>query len=152
MAISRLPNVSKIWQFDVNTAAAIGESTVVNNQKTFFAIKQAMIGFSSNPWTVLSSSDGTTADSTDNWLISTDLVWSTGNHSWIVLTKPTTGSQLLLSLDRSNSGTFIASWSPDGLYTGGTISVDPTATDQVTISTFSSWNGTLASYSSWVHV
>jgi len=152
MAISRLPNVSKIWQLDVNIVAATGGTTLANDQNTFFAIKNSLVSFSSNPWIVISSSDSVTADSSDNWTVSTDLIWSFGNHSWIVLEKPTTGSQLLLSLDRSTSSTFVASWSPGGLYTGGSISVDPTATDQVTISSFSQWNGGLTSYSSWVHV
>jgi hypothetical protein len=88
----------------------------------------------------------------DTWIDYTDLVWSTGNHSWVILEKPTTGSQLLVSLDRASSRDVLMSWSPQGLYTGGTISVDPTASDQVTIQAFGNWNGGLSVYNSWVHV
>ncbi|MAE87660.1 MAG: hypothetical protein CMB80_33310, partial [Flammeovirgaceae bacterium] len=152
MVTPRLPTVTQTWQLDVNNAAARDINQTDNNRKTMFAIKNALVSFSSNPWTVNSSSDGASAGASDLWIDSDDLIWSTGNHSWIVLTKPTTGSQILISCDRSGTNDILMSWSPGGLYTGGTISVDPTATDQVTIQISGTWNGNLSTYYSWVHV
>lgn len=152
MATPRLPSLVRTWQLDVNNIAAINVSATDNNRRTMFAIKNTLVNFSSNPWIVHSSSDSSTAGASDLWIDKDDIVWSTGNHSWIVLTKPTTGSQILISCDQASTVDLLMSWSPGGLYTGGTISVDPTATDQVTIQSSGNWNGGLTTYNSWVHV
>jgi hypothetical protein len=152
MVTPRLPALTQNWQLDTNNPAAVGESELVNNRKTLFAIKDSFVNFSSNPWIVNSSSDSVAAATADLWIDFNDLIWSTGNHSWIVLEKPTTGSQLLISLDVTSSRDMLISWSPTGVYTGGSISVDPTASDQITLQASGEWNGNLSVYNSRVHV
>lgn len=152
MVTPQLPVLVFDWQFDINNAAAIDISTLDNNQKTLFAIKDALVSFTFASWTVALSSDSVSSGSSDLWVNSGDIVWNTGNHSWIVLRKPTTGSQVLISCDQANSEDLIMSWSPGGLFTGGTISTDPTATDQVTLQASGNWCGGLTSFYSFVHV
>lgn len=152
MATPRLPSLTKTWQLDVNNVAARDVSTIDNDRRTMFTIKDTLVNFAQSPWVVHSSSDSVTAGASDLWVDKDDIIWSTGNHSWIVLTKPTTGSQILISCDQALTSDLIISWSPGGLYTGGSISVDPTATDQVTLQASGNWNGGLTSYNSWVHV
>jgi hypothetical protein len=88
----------------------------------------------------------------DTWNTYTDIVWSTGNYSWIILQKPTTGSQLLIDCERSSSRDLRMYWSPNGNYVGGDITTKPTASDEVTLQTSGPWNGNLSVYGSWVHV
>ena len=93
---------------------------------------------------VVSSSDSSTADATDNWSTSTDLVWNTGAHSWIVIQfdSITTGVQLCIDLSRayssSETGTILIS--ADG-FTGGTTTNRPTASDEAAVVTDSNWGG-----------
>jgi len=152
MVKSRLPNIEKSWQTSVNNVAAKQETELVNNQKTLFTIKEKLVNFSRNPWTVVRSSDSVSATAADTWLNYTDIVWSSGNYSWIVLKKPTTGSQLLIDCERSTSRDLRMYWSPGGNYVGGSITTKPTATDEVTLQLSGNWNGNLSVFTSWVHV
>jgi len=148
---SRLPQVSKIWQINANVLAAKSESTLINNQNTLFTIKDILVNFNSNPWTIVRSSDSVGVADFDLWVDYSDIIWSTGNYSWIILQKPTTNSQILIDCERASSVDLRMYWSPDGLYTGGDITNKPTATDEVTLQSSGNWNGNLSSYSSWVH-
>jgi hypothetical protein len=127
-----VPTLSKTYQFNVNNAVP-SQVEATFYQALVHGIKTAMIGFATLPWTVVSSSDSVTADASDNWTATTDLVWSTGNHSWIVLQQGAGGGQLCIDLDyvitSSERAYFI--WSAGGNFTGGTISARPTASDEI---------------------
>lgn len=74
---------------------ALQNSTVYRLQALLWELKDALV----NPtlggvWTVLASSDGTTANTNDNWIDPTDAVHgtsSTGARGWILLKSPTGG-------------------------------------------------------------
>jgi hypothetical protein len=152
MLTPNIPQVQNSWQINSNNFSARFNNTLADNQDILFNIKNILVSFSSNPWTVVSSSNSVTASVGDNWNSSTDIVWSTGNHSWIVLQKPTTNTQILLSADRASSTELIIQWSPDGYFTGGTVSTDPTATDSITITSGGNWDGGQSSRYGFVHV
>lgn len=133
------------WHFDVNIASG-GVSVVADAQETLFYVKEAMTGNTGCPvpWTVAGSSDGTTGamDSVDRWTGPGDLLWApsastTTPVGWIVL-ESVNADQLLLSC-RASSAFFFGRylkivWSPSGGFTGGSSTVDPTATDEIFMS------------------
>jgi len=127
-----LPTLSKTWQFNVNNTE-VSAAELTWHQTTLYNMKTAMIGFASNPWTVVGSSDSTAAsmDATDRWSSSANLVWGTGVHSWIVLAN-STGAQLCFDLKYTSSNPQDADiyFSVGGNFTGGTTSARPTAADE----------------------
>lgn len=73
-----------------------------------FAIKDALVNFFVNPWTVVGSSDGVNSsmDGTDRWVNSGDVVYPTNSldpHSWIVLQQTAIGAtfQIILATDKT---------------------------------------------------
>jgi hypothetical protein len=135
-----LPTLSKTWQFDINQD--INYSTNLGTaQAAMFAIKESFIGFASNPWTVISSSNGTTASAADNWASSADLTWtyaaSGAVRSWIVLEQDgiSAGFQICIHLFRNSTNSNIQQFieivvSPATGFTGGTTTARPTAADE----------------------
>lgn len=87
-----------------------------------------------NPWTVVSSSNGTVAGVGDNWASDADAntgVSSTGARSWIVL-QNASGMQILIDyVTGGNADTAQFRMSPRGLFIGGTTTARPTATDEI---------------------
>lgn len=136
--MTAVPSVAKTYQFDVNNVIP-SQAELPFYQALVHGIKEAMIGFATLPWTVVSSSDSVTADATDNWSATTDLVWASGAsaHSWIVLQQGAGGGQLCIDLNYAVSNVEKAEfrWSAGGNFTGGTVNARPTATDEIDIST-----------------
>ncbi len=131
-----LPTVVKTWQFNVNNTE-VSASELIWHQTLLYNLKTALIGFASNAWTVLHSSDGTTADATDRWASAANLIWSTGNHSWIII-QNVDGVEVLIDLDYTSANVEDAYiyMSVAAGFTGTTsVSVRPTATDEVDIRT-----------------
>jgi hypothetical protein len=143
-----LPSPVKTWQYDVNNIAT-SEANLPWHQKILLAIKNAMIGFGSNAWSVAGSSDSSSFDmvGTDYWSAYTDLVWdAAGNpHSWIVL-ENVDSVQICFDLAYASTlpermNTFM---SPSGAFAGGSVTARPTAGDEINInvdSPFYSWMG-----------
>jgi hypothetical protein len=134
-----LPTLKNVWQQASTTIAAAGSTTNTCKDGLLFLIN-SLTGFSSNPWTVVGSSNGVTAgmDGVNRWSARADLVWNTvGARSWIVL-ENSLGHQFCISLSQSSAS--VSNWTPlmslSGVFTGSSISADPTATD--------SWNPTTA--------
>ena len=94
-----LPTLLKTWQFNVNNII-VSQDEDTSYPEALFTIKEALTGFASNPWTVVASSDGSTADETDRWIDQGDVNWGTGAHSWIVL-QNVNGQQILFDPDYS---------------------------------------------------
>lgn len=143
-----LPTVQKTYQFNINQATSgtnFGGATAFHQEyeDTLLAIKNSMKGFALSPWTVVGSSDSTTAgmDAVDRWTDHTKLVWNNaGVRSWIVLKQTGivsagSGFQICIHCNPLSGGGFadtnisiIASASAG--FTGGSTSARPTATDE----------------------
>lgn len=129
-----LPTKEKTWQFTLNQTIPIADTPLIQSQKILWAIKEAMKGFASNPWVVVSSSNSSSAGVGDNWTTFANVVFNSGNHSWIVLQQDgiATGFQLLIDNNSAAIGypsNFYVS--PSAGFTGGNISTRPTATDEL---------------------
>lgn len=141
-----LVNHELIWQFDVNQVIT-GATSAANNGSLLFSIKESLKNFSINPWTVVGSSNASTAgiDGVDRWVTAGNLVWASGNRSWIILKQTGLSSnfQLLIALNDTLSYEIgIIQISPSAGFTGGTIGANPTATDAVTLTAASTnWGG-----------
>jgi hypothetical protein len=128
----RFPVLQKRWQVEANIAGASGAGNLQDHQETLLAIKDALVGFATLPWTVSQSSDSTAVDSSDLWDTYTDLVWAAAApHSWIVLQHPVRPSQVMFDLDNAAPRKLHFYWSPSGGFSGGTISARPTASDEI---------------------
>jgi hypothetical protein len=144
-----LPTLSKTWQHSVNnTISATGTySTTCRN--AMFSIKNALVTFATNPWTVVNSTAGTggAPAGTDTWLANTNLIGNTAgsNHSWIRLrqTGIATNFELVIDCTSSNfsQGTIVISPSA-GFVTGGTATNRPTASDEIVLISNSTWMST----------
>lgn len=136
-----LPTVEKTWQYNVNQVDAPGASALENSQKLMYRIKTTLTGFATNPWVVLASSNGTVANSSDNWASFNDILFrnGAGTRSWIVLKQTGIASnfQIMISCAASTGPTgryaqIVAS--PSAGFTGlASTSADPTATDQYVV-------------------
>lgn len=156
-----LPTVVKTWQYNVNQQIASAGSVAQEQRTALRAIKDALKGFGTLPWTVQGSSDAVAAgmDATDRWTANNKLVWGdkdsgTPNFSWIVLrqTGIATNFELLLCLLTAGAAEdLIQSYiSPSAGFTGGSVSARPTATDEIQIQTGanSDYNAYLGRYAS----
>lgn len=134
-----LPILNKTWQFNVNNTDATS-TAFTGLGVTTYALKVALTGFASNPWTVVLSSDGaSTAGAGDNWLNSGDanVHNSSGNRSWIVLRQAAIGGgsglEMLLHMTKNGGGasTIVECYiSAAAGFTGGSLTARPTATDE----------------------
>lgn len=135
---------TKTWQFDLNNYAPSdstlgGTNAFFDRRNMLLGIKDALTGFASSPWTVVSSSDSSTASASDLWLDEGDLVWrdddTAGAFSWIVLRQAaiSTTFELLITCEEdstANDGSQIGAWVAQAGFTGGTTTARPTATDE----------------------
>lgn len=138
-----LPSLSKTWQHAVNQSAAAQGSAGLTNRNVLRLIKNALKGFGSNPWTVVSSSNGTVANSSDNWASAADMIGANPGvaHSWIVLRQTGIATNFEICLDCSGAGAQVASIvvSPSAGFTGGSTTARPTATDEIAIISAATW-------------
>lgn len=149
-----LPTLQKTWQFNVNNQIVPLGTTLLDNQTLLLAIKNAMLGFATNPCTMVYSCNSTTAgtagDGVDRITTATDLVWANAGtaHSWFVIKQTGLASnfQILFSCEgASSSGTLLTVvYSQSAGFTGGTTTARPTATDQVVLLNGAQWNFTNA--------
>ena len=141
-----LPTLSKTWQFNVNNQTTAQGTALADCRKTLRGIKDAMIGFATNPWTVRYSCDsvtaGTAGDGVDRWSADTNLVWANAGtaHSWIVLRQTGIGTtyELLISCENSTPSNLTLLTSISG-FSGGSKTARPTATDELTIASSGQW-------------
>lgn len=139
-----LPSLDKTWQFDVNQEL-ISTGNITNDfRQMWLAIKNSLIGFGSNPWVVVASSDGSTADSNDNWSVTTDLNWNTaGNpHSWMHLRQTGISANFELIIDHNavSSNYSHMLWSPTGFDVAGSTTNRPSSSTGAEVTVFnSSW-------------
>lgn len=150
---SVLPTIEKTWQKSLNNYAGTQGSLNADARQMWRALKNQLLGSPgswTNPWTTYYSCNGTTAgsagDVTDRWTADSNLNWSYlssgATRSWYVFKNTAIGSnfQMLWALEYNvnsavgNYERFIyVSVSPSAGYTGGTTTVRPSATDEVTL-------------------
>lgn len=150
-----LPILDKTYEFTrtgaistVNQAFTASGTILTDCQAIMFALKRALINFTTAPWTVVGSSNGVGSFSmagTDYWAAAANLIWASGatNHSWIVLKSAgiglAGGLQMCIDLHTSNPQTIDIVISPVAGFTGGSATARPTATDETILLTNSAW-------------
>lgn len=131
-----LPTLAKTWQISVNNTTTAGSDNEQSCDRALISVKNRLIAFATNPWTVVGSSNGTVAglDGVDRW--TTDLVHGSTSlpHSWMVLKQAQMDGgnfQLLIDCNVGGAG-YQNAWSVSHSagFTGGDVSTAPTATDQ----------------------
>ncbi|HSX21505.1 MAG TPA: hypothetical protein VLE97_01870 [Gaiellaceae bacterium] len=146
-----LPTLTKTWQFNVNNAIVALGSSLADNRRLLRSIKNAMVGFTTNPWTMRYSCDsvtaGTAGDGVDRWTADANLVWANAGsaHSWAVIrqTGIATNFELLLSCETAAGlGQILTAYiSFSAGFTGGTTTARPTATDEQVLISAANWSG-----------
>lgn len=153
-----LPTLEKTWQFNVNQI--VGGVYPNNHSDAIYRLKQSLITFASNPWTVWGSayrhitnpgdynySNG--PGGVDYWTSYQRCHWTngTGNHSWIVLQQSGLGTNVAICIDCNYGVTGDINYInliifPTGVGTPGTNSSRPTATDEVVwTGNYGQWGG-----------
>ena len=142
------PTIQKTWEFDLN-GLVLQNNTVANGahqdrRELILAIKEVLINNGNttftSPWTVVSSSNASTAGAADNWNSLSDITWrdedSTGTpFSWIVLRQTGISAtfELLIALESdtvTDDGSQIYASVAQAGFTGGNTTTAPTATDE----------------------
>jgi hypothetical protein len=130
-----LPSPVKTWSYSHTTESAASAPDCC--RAVLFKVVGQMIAIGG--WTCKGSANGAGTGAMDNvnrWVAATDLVWadSPSNHSWIVLESAALNLQLLIELRADgNKRSFWPTISPGKLFTGGSGTTAPTATDGVEV-------------------
>lgn len=130
------PTLVKTWQYATNLNPGLNGSDFIDCAKMMILIKNALIGFGSNAWTVIGSSDSSTAgiDAVDRLTDYTKIVTGGGAHSWIVLQQAqmNANTQILIDFGQAlgSNGYINLYWSPSVGFSGGSTSSRPTASDE----------------------
>ena len=161
------PTKDKTWEYSVNNgvlASSAKASTQAHADKRglLFGIKEAMIDAGTYtgatgsplanltvPWTVQSSSDGSTSGASDLWVDIDDMIWSTsdgGARSWIVLRQTGISTTFELLIDcrqgsNNDDGGEIDAYVAQSAFTGGSTTARPTSTDERQIRNLTNWGG-----------
>lgn len=144
-----IPALSKSYAVKGNIPFVSTASSLIVLQNAIWFLKQNLINGtisggtvgahsrnSNSVWTVLGSSDGTTAsisDAVDRWTDYTKVVCaaSGSSHSWILLHNATLGFDLLIDANNSTTNLRIAATkTSDAVFTGGSTTVGPTSTSE----------------------
>ena len=134
-----VPTNQKTWPTTyLNQAVAAQGSADATSKLLIRTLKNSLIGFASNPWTVRGSSNSVAAgmDQVDRWSANSNLVWNSEGsaHSWIVLRQTGIATNFELCINCTSTapgfGCFI---SPSAGFTVGSTTARPTATDSITL-------------------
>ena len=136
------PTKACTWQFSLNNCAYLAQLGDFGTltRTVLLTVKNQLIGFSLSPWVVRGSSDAATAgmEGTDRWSVIAKLVWAANGsaHSWIVLRQAGLSNfEVCIDLNNAASTSYLGSVivSTGGLFTGGSTTTRPTATDEYTL-------------------
>jgi hypothetical protein len=100
-----LPPLDKTWLFNVNQRFLASGSSLTDSRNVLrIGFVNALLGFASNPWTVVGSCNAVASgmDGVNRWQNNSDLTWvnaSGGAHSWIVLQQAALGPKVQLCID-----------------------------------------------------
>lgn len=139
-----VPTLEKTWQVSTYSNTPSG-SLEQDTDNLFIGIKAALKALSSSAWTVVSSCNGTTVSASDLISAHTDINHnSAGNaHSWIVFLT-SSGAHALFDFNSGTVQKVTISWSPGALFTGGSTTAAPTATDSQVLFNDGYWAGSLS--------
>jgi len=151
-----LPPINKTWQFNVNNQLTSLGSVTHDNAQVLILIKDAMIGFGSNPWTVVASSNAVVANGSDNWNDPTsDIVFANSPtpHSWMQLRQVgiDTNFEVLIETPSGEMDLTLV-MSPKVGFVGGSTTVRPTASDEVILLSDTRWLDSAFTFDARVHV
>lgn len=125
-----MPTLTHTWTSSQNNACADQTSKGAQVKEILLDMKTKMVAAG---WTVTQSSDSSTADSSDNWSATTDIVRGSGAHSWVVLRSPanwpSSGEYIYFAIDwrtGADEQCFFASRG-DADWTGLSTSTGPTS-------------------------
>jgi hypothetical protein len=136
-----LPTLERTYEFVVNQIEGGHASAAEDHRYALLKIHNTLRGFGSNPWTVHSSSDATTAGAGNNVTVIGDITYSTGSHTWIVWNVPSGGQ---LCFDYLSSQYYLARmyYSPESLFPVVTTpGARPTAVDEIDCIGYEHWLG-----------
>lgn len=145
----------KTYEFDVNHEIGAGMGEAEFYGYVPWRIKDRLINWTNNPWTVALSSNASDVGADDYWDDWTDLHWNPAGvaHSWIVLSC-SQGGQLLIDLKATSTREDIikVAWSCEGAYTEGTTLNAPTAYDEVALIDNDQWIDSYGPYLIQMHL
>jgi hypothetical protein len=130
----------KTWAVDEYLTSDVG-SAADNAKEVLYHIKRIMC---LHGWTVVASSNGTTADTNDNWNSRTDIVGATAGtaHSWIVLQNTAIAATFQVCFDMASAtiGNMTCAVSYSAGFTTFTSTLNrPTATDEAVLLSVATW-------------
>ena len=106
-----MPTLTRTWTTDQNNAPSDQTSTGAQVKEILLTFKNAL---KTAGWTVMQSSNSSTADTSDNWSATSDIVNGTSAHSWIVLRSPanypSSGNYIYFGIDYYNSNAAQVDW------------------------------------------
>jgi hypothetical protein len=158
MALTRIPPRQRVWNFQGNVVQPSGATGAQHAAQAFVTAKGQMLAFPAPGVVCSGSSDSITAgmDGADRITDRTKVVNANAGtaHSWAVLKLSATGQQVCYDFS-SATGPWIATvvHSPQGLFSGGSITARPTAADEMVNRSGLDWlignNTTALNITSW---
>lgn len=139
-----VPTLEKTWQ-TVSVQNTPSGSLETDTDNLFILIKGALKALPLFPWTVVRSSNSSAVTATDQLAAAADIVHNApGNvHSWITMLHPN-GSQVLFDFSSGTVQKMTITWSPGALFTSGSTTTAPTATDGQVLFNDGYWAGSLS--------
>jgi len=135
-----LPALERSYDFETNWLHNETGNGVTDRRYCALKLYQTLLGFAHNPWTLVASSNASTAGWPGPGWSSIADVNSGTNRSWFVM-ENIHGVQILYSMTTSTSNADI--WiCPDGSLSGGAINAEPTGNAIQTATSYDWWSGT----------
>jgi hypothetical protein len=143
-----LPVLAKTHQLTTNQSIA-SAGTTTDAKFLIRTMKDKFKGAALGAWTVVSSSNAVTANTSDHWNANADIVGAAAGvaHSWIVIKQTGIAANFQVLIDITNVSVNQADFyvSPAVGFTGGTTTNAPTASDSSKLFTgITWWNGVSA--------
>lgn len=142
-----VPTLVKTWQHSNNQTVTAQGTQAATNKRAIRTIKNLLIGFGTLPWSVRGSSNGTTANTSDNWSSDSDINGASAGspHSWVCLRQTGIASNFEIVFDivsASNYTSLTCVVSPSAAFSTFTSTSNrPTATDEIVLVNNTTWGG-----------
>lgn len=145
-----LPTLAKTWQITANQTVTAQGTALLTDTRIIRTIKNCLVGFASNPWVCIGSSDarsgpagGSALDGVDRWTSDSVLTSAIAGsrHAWYVAGQTGINSGFQICLDRNSTSAGLGSVvvSPSAGFTGGSDTARPTATDEIVLISAAAW-------------
>lgn len=143
MPLLHLPERRKVWTRVRGNTVQQPESTgALHAQQAFVTAHGLFLGSPAPGFTCSGTSDSVTAglDGVNRLVTKANVVAAAGAHSWSVVKNTINGCQYCFDFNSATGPwlmTFV--WSPGGLFTGGSTTARPTATDETVVRSAANW-------------